>query len=231
VGFGVSGVATFLAEHAHGAADFTRNPAAATRSWLRTTTPAAAVLDLAEFGLTFAPGNFAGATTGRGIRAFTREYLDDPAAFLARRRAALSGDRGSIELPFGGRLDPGGLAEHEIVQAREIAQWRQGEFVGVPRRDDPGIDGWLDGEPVSLKQYQGTSPAGVLSHVSRAERSAANAGYTGVDLYIHAESVDRARILDFASHGPLADIPGQGILRTIHIKVRDGWLTIPGDLT
>ena len=228
--FGVSGAATYLAEHGRGAADFTRRPTAATRSWLSTTTPATAVLDLAELGLTFAPGNFAGAATGRGIRALTREYLDDPAAFLARRRALIVGDQGSSELPFGGGLEAGGLADHEIAQATEIAQMRKGEFIGVPKRDDPGIDGWLNGEPVSLKQYQGSSPAGVLSHVSRAERSAANAGYTQVDLYVHAESVDQARLLDFAAQGPLAEIPGQGVLRTIYIKTSAGWITIPGDL-
>jgi hypothetical protein len=37
--FGVSGVATYLAEHGHGAADLVRDPAVATRSYLATATP------------------------------------------------------------------------------------------------------------------------------------------------------------------------------------------------
>lgn len=62
---GISGVATYAAEHGLGAADFIRDPRAATRSYLNTTTPLDALVDLLEFGLTFAPGNFAGAATGR----------------------------------------------------------------------------------------------------------------------------------------------------------------------
>jgi hypothetical protein len=83
--FGVSGAATYLAEHGHGTADFLRNPAAATRSYLATTTPAAAGLDLAEFGLTFAPGNFAGALGGQGARNVVRDYLDTRAVVRPQR--------------------------------------------------------------------------------------------------------------------------------------------------
>jgi hypothetical protein len=39
-----------------------------------------------------------GAATGRSLRALTREYLDDPAAFLARRRGLATGDRGAVDL-------------------------------------------------------------------------------------------------------------------------------------
>ena len=134
--FGVSGALTYTAEHAQGAATFIRDPAAATRSWLNTTTPAAAALDLAEFGLTFAPGNFAGAAAGRGIRSAVREYLDDPAAFLARRRAALEGDRGSIELP-GRKPDvPGTAADHPP------RSWPDNPEPGTPEYDlgwDPAV--------------------------------------------------------------------------------------------
>jgi hypothetical protein len=62
--FGASGVLTYGLEHGHGAADFMRDPAAATRNYLDTATPAQFALDAVEFGLTFAPGNFAGAAAG-----------------------------------------------------------------------------------------------------------------------------------------------------------------------
>jgi len=131
----------------------------------------------------------------------------------------------------GGRVRPGGLAPHEIAQAEEIVRWRGGQFVGVARRAEPGIDGHLDGEPISLKVYDGMSPVGVLTHAHRAEVSASNSSYRGIDLYIQAERLDRARMLDFAANGPLVAIPRQGIIRTIYVKVSDGWITIPGDVT
>jgi hypothetical protein len=63
--FGVSGAATYLLDHGHGLASFSRDPAAATRHYLTATTPQGAVVDLDEFVLTFAPGNLAGAAGGR----------------------------------------------------------------------------------------------------------------------------------------------------------------------
>jgi hypothetical protein len=233
--FGVSGVGTYLLAHGHGTADLIRDPRAATRSYLTTTTPTGIVADGAEALLTFGPWSFAGATAGRSIRLAAEEYARDPVLFAARRRAAAGGDRGSIrisrddDLPFGS-LEPGKLADHEVRQAADIVQYRGGHFIGVPKRDAPGIDGHLDGVPVSLKETSSQSPMAILSYASDAEHQAREAGYQGVDLYISAERQSRARLLDFASKGPLARIPSQGVLRIIHVKTGDGWLTIPGDL-
>jgi len=137
--FGVSGALTYTAEHARGAADFTRDPVGATRSWLDTTTPAELALELAEFGLTFAPGNFAGAAAGRGARSLAREFLDDPAAWLARRRAAMRGDRGAVELPGGGRRPnpPGARAADHPPRS-----WPDNPEPGTPEYDlgwDPAV--------------------------------------------------------------------------------------------
>jgi hypothetical protein len=63
--FGASGAATYLLDHSHGLASFSRDPATATRRYLATTSPPGAIVDLGEFALTFAPGNLAGATGGR----------------------------------------------------------------------------------------------------------------------------------------------------------------------
>ena len=63
--FGISGAATYLLDHSHGLASFSRDPATATRRYLATTTLQGAIVDLGEFALTFAPGNFAGAASGR----------------------------------------------------------------------------------------------------------------------------------------------------------------------
>lgn len=66
--FGLSGATTYLLEHAHGLATFSRDPAVATRRYLATTTPQGAIVDLGEFALHFAPANLAGATAGRFSR-------------------------------------------------------------------------------------------------------------------------------------------------------------------
>ena len=69
--FGASGAATYLLDHSHALASFSRDPATATRRYLATTTPQGAIADLGEFALTFAPGNLAGAAGGR----FTRQTV------------------------------------------------------------------------------------------------------------------------------------------------------------
>ena len=58
------------------------------------------------------------------------------------------------------------------------------------------------------------SPAAVLRKVSMAETSAANAGYSGIDVYVLAEGVSREAHLDFGPGGPLPQIPTQGVIRT-----------------
>jgi hypothetical protein len=69
--FGASGAVTYLLDHSHGLAAFSRDPTTATRRYLATTTPQGAIVDLGEFALTFAPGNLAGAAGGR----FTRQTV------------------------------------------------------------------------------------------------------------------------------------------------------------
>ena len=55
--FGISGAATFLLDRSHGAATFVRDPQAAVRSYLATTTPQGMLLDAGETLLTFAPAS------------------------------------------------------------------------------------------------------------------------------------------------------------------------------
>lgn len=89
-------------------------------------------------------------------------------------------------------------------------------------RSSPGIDGYLDDIPVSLKSTGG-GLGSVLKRASEAERSAFNAGFDGVDLYIDAPNVGRNALADFASKGPLSQIPGQGTIRSIYVQTSDGW--------
>lgn len=104
--FGISGVATFLLEKGHGAADFTRDPRGATRHYLTTATPASLFLDAVDAILTFAPGNFAGAAGGRLARSAVDDYLRDPAAWRAARQGLMRGDRGAIDFSAFRHTDP-----------------------------------------------------------------------------------------------------------------------------
>ncbi len=99
--FGISGVATFLLDKGHGAADLSRDPRAATRSYLSTATPASLLLDGAEAALTFAPGNFAGAAGGRWVRAGVDSYLADPVAWRTAQRQWRRSEAGALDFaPF-----------------------------------------------------------------------------------------------------------------------------------
>ncbi|NJP91930.1 type IV secretion protein Rhs [Nonomuraea sp. FMUSA5-5] len=121
-----------------------------------------------------------------------------------------------------------GLTDHEPAQALEVARLRGGEFVGPPTTNYAGIDGWLDGVPVSLKEYGGNKPVFVLKKAGRADDEARDAGFSGVELYINAKNVPKQELLDFARNGPLPGIPKQGTLSSIYVNTADGWVVFPG---
>jgi hypothetical protein len=120
------------------------------------------------------------------------------------------------------------LEPHEIAQANRIVEFRGGEFVGNTAKSFPGIDGYLNGVPASLKAYSGSKPAGVLKHASSAERSAKNAGYSGVELFVDAPGVSLTDLVDFGMKGPLSQIPSQGTIASIYVRTGDGWVLFPG---
>lgn len=135
-----------------------------------------------------------------------------------------------LALPAGSdaRVVANALLPHEIAQAERFVGFRGGEFVGNVHDGAPGIDGLRDGIPTSLKAYSGVSPHGVLRHASRAETSAAKAGYSGVELFIDAPGVASSTMLDFGGNGPLAQIPSQGTISSIYVRASDGWIVFPG---
>ena len=98
-------------------------------------------------------------------------------------------------------------------------------MVGAAKKSAPGIDGFLEGAPISLKETQG-GLAAVLSHASRAEKSAKAAGYVGVEVFIKAPNVEAAKLLGFINGGPLAKIPTQGTVKAINVLTKDGWIRI-----
>lgn len=117
------------------------------------------------------------------------------------------------------------LEAHEAAFAEEIVSHRGGELIGAFNKSQPGIDGFLEGVPISLKETEGGLVA-VLKHASVAESQALKAGYKGVELFEKAPNVGQKELLDFVQKGPLSKIPGQGIISAINVLTRDGWVRI-----
>ena len=120
------------------------------------------------------------------------------------------------------------LSEEEYQQAQEVVQLRGGHIEGQTKSDTPGIDGYLDQKPISLKQYSGESPLGVLKHATRAESQVIEAGLNNIDVYINAKNVSSEILIDFAKNGPLVDIPTQRYISNIYVQTSDGWILIRG---
>lgn len=118
------------------------------------------------------------------------------------------------------------LSTEEYNQAREIVDFKGGHFEGQQKSNTPGIDGYLDDVPVSLKEYTGNSVSGVLTHVSKAEKQIANAGLSNVDVYVNAKNISMDELIDFAEKGPLINIPNQGFIKNIYVQTKDGWIWI-----
>jgi hypothetical protein len=140
---------------------------------------------------------------------------------------SLAGDK-LLKAGTPGRVVRNALMPHEYSFALDIAAFRGGELVGNLTRSAPGIDATLDGVPISLKETTGGLGA-VLKHASKAEASASNAGFSGVELFIKAPNIQSIETLsDFARNGPLTQIPQQGTISSINIQTAAGWYRIPG---
>jgi hypothetical protein len=135
----------------------------------------------------------------------------------------------AIVLPFTlglpGKLIPNKLLPHEALFGQQIVDSFGGELIGNTTKNFPGIDGTLNGIKIALKETQG-GLAAVLTKASEAEQKALNAGYSGVDVFIKAPNVGAQALVDFASKGPLVQIPSQGTVSVINVLTKDGWVTI-----
>lgn len=118
------------------------------------------------------------------------------------------------------------LDQMESAFATTIFLTRHGPSLGTPFHDYPGIDEMAGTTPFSLKQMDRGLTA-TLKHASNAESQAANAGFSGVELFINAPKVNLEILIDFPNTGPLSLIPKQGIISIVNIKTADGWLRLP----
>ena len=125
-----------------------------------------------------------------------------------------------------GRVIPNKLNPREVAFAKEIVDHRGGLLEGAARRSQPGIDGMLEGAPISLKETNG-GMVSVLKYASVAESQAKKFRYTGVEVFIRAPNVAAVKLADFAKKGGLVKIPRQGTVSAINVLTKDGWLRIP----
>jgi hypothetical protein len=130
------------------------------------------------------------------------------------------------------RVVPNALRGKEAEFAKEIAAHRGGRLVGATRNSMPGVDGWLEGVPISLKETKGGLGA-VLRYASQAEEKARGL-YSGVEVFIKAPNVGAAELLDFArkglsmGEGGIIQITKQGTVSAINVLTKDGWVRFPG---
>ena len=120
------------------------------------------------------------------------------------------------------------LEDHEYQQALDIVKYKGGTFKGAEKANFQGIDGWLDGIPVQLKEVQGKSIHAVRRNIVDGAKDMSKAGYEG-DLYIDASKtgVSMKEMIDhFKPGSPVSNITKEGTVKNIHIKTQDGWLNV-----
>ncbi|AYO55247.1 hemagglutinin repeat-containing protein [Acinetobacter wuhouensis] len=122
------------------------------------------------------------------------------------------------------KMDP-----HEIAQAQSIINLKGGIFEGTPSKRYPGIDGWLNGVPVQLKEVTGNSLNSIQKNILKADASLKKHGYEQAELYIDAiqTRISREQLNDFIKKGtPISNVLNEGAVKSISINTKDGWLII-----
>lgn len=127
--------------------------------------------------------------------------------------------------PFDGQVERGALTDIEFEQANKIVRLKGGIFVGNSVANAPGIDGTLNGVPVSLKGTNSTNPDSVTREARRARESAANAGLSDVEVYIDAPNLTKSDIENNPNFEQLKSIP-KGTIKEITVITKDGPIVI-----
>ena len=125
-------------------------------------------------------------------------------------------------------LNPGALEPHEIAQAQSIVDYKGGNFIGAPTKNYPGIDGWLDGIPVQLKEVTGNGMMAVQRNIVGGARDMHKAGYIG-DMYIDITrtGVSIKTLNDWVKpNTPIANILNESTVKNIYVRTSEGWVDI-----
>ena len=125
---------------------------------------------------------------------------------------------------------PGALQQHEVDFAKQVSQFTQFTFVGMPTKNEPGIDGILTGSGgltdvrgvASLTETDRSNPRVLIDLAEAKEASAKNGGYMQVDLFIKANALDSATVTEYINRGPAITTVASGdTIRSISIFTND----------
>ena len=121
------------------------------------------------------------------------------------------------------------LSDAEYGQANEIAQELGGHFEGQVVDNTPGIDGFYEGMPASLKSVQPGSKNSIkalANAVNTANRKALNAEKHGVYCFVSAPGMTVAEIKQSARIPEILN-DGQAALSKVSVRGSDGWVHFP----
>jgi hypothetical protein len=127
-----------------------------------------------------------------------------------------------------GSVTRNAMSDAEYLQAQEVVGFKGGHFEGAPTSNFAGIDGWLDGTPVQLKNVTGKSLSAIQRNIVGGANDMAKQGYVG-DLFIDATKtgVSMEQIARFAKPGsPISNVLNEGSVNNVYIKSPSGWLNI-----
>jgi hypothetical protein len=102
--------------------------------------------------------------------------------------------------------------------------------VGQVVKDTPGIDGFLEGVPASLKVLPTNSTETVVERIKEARDAAGTAGYFGVELFVSAKNIKAVDLLTRQDVrgadilGTIESFPREGIINVLNILTANGWL-------
>ena len=135
----------------------------------------------------------------------------------------------ALPAPKVGEVVPNAMSAAETAQAADIVAFKGGTFVGQPASNTPGIDGWLNGVPVSLKEVTGgNGMLTVQKNITKGTTQMKNAGQVG-DMYIDATKtgISAQDVTDWVKPGtPISNILSEGTVKNINIKTTSGWVTL-----
>lgn len=120
------------------------------------------------------------------------------------------------------------MSAAETAQAADIVAFKGGKFVGQPASNTPGIDGWLNGVPVSLKEVTGNGMTAVQRNVISGANQMSKAGQVG-DMYVDATKAGVATqdVTSWVKPGsPIANVLNEGVVNNINIKTTNGWVIL-----
>lgn len=133
-----------------------------------------------------------------------------------------------LPAPQPGSVVKNAMSELETAQAQDIVNFKGGKFIGQPESNTPGIDGWLDGVPVSLKEVTGKGMTAVQRNIVNGTKQMVNSNQIG-DMYVDAvkSGVSLQDVAGWIKPGtPISNILNEGSVNNIIIKTTNGWITL-----